>query len=369
MEKGRVAMLTGERKFEIMEFELPEISDDEILIKVEGSGVCGTDAHEFKGDPFDMIPVVLGHEGTGEIVKLGKNIKKDTVGNPVKVGDKLVTSTLVCGECPSCVNMPGKSNMCENVGVYGLMLDDEKHFNGYFGDYLLIRKNSTFFNVSEMDLDLRLLIEPSAVAIHAVERAKTTGLLKFDSKVIVQGCGPIGLLTLAVLKTMGLNNIIAIDGNDSRLELAKEMGAKHTFNFTKFESLEDLKNTVLEVTNGLGAEFGIQCTGVSAAASNLWKFIRRGGGLCEVGFFVNGGEATYNPHFDICNKEITVVGSWVYTPQEYPITFSFLKRAQEIGLPLEKLITHRFSLEDMNEALETNLSMKGIKIVYINEKF
>ena len=85
------------------------------------------------------------------------------------------------------------------------------------------------------------------------------------------------------------------------------------------------------------------------------------------GFFINGGDATINPHFDLCSKEITLVGSWVYTLRDYATTFDFLKRAQAIGLPIKELITHRFPLEEINEALKTNLSMKGLKIAVINK--
>ena len=85
-----VAMLTDTKKIELKEFAVPELQDDDILVKVEGAGICGTDVHEWKGDPFGLMPVVLGHEGTGEIIALGKNVKCDTAGNPIKVGDKIV---------------------------------------------------------------------------------------------------------------------------------------------------------------------------------------------------------------------------------------------------------------------------------------
>ena len=88
---ARVAMLTELGKFELQEYEIPALGDDDILVKVEGCGVCGTDAHEFKNDPFGLIPVVLGHEGTGEIVAMGKNVKKDSAGKALNIGDKVVT--------------------------------------------------------------------------------------------------------------------------------------------------------------------------------------------------------------------------------------------------------------------------------------
>ena len=99
---AKVATLTAPKRIEVKEYPVPALNDDDILVKVEGCGVCGTDVHEWKGDPFGIIPVTLGHEGTGEIVYLGKNIKKDTAGNPIHVGDKIVTSVISCGDCYIC---------------------------------------------------------------------------------------------------------------------------------------------------------------------------------------------------------------------------------------------------------------------------
>lgn len=364
---AKVGMMTAKERIEIKEFNIPEISDDEMLVKVEGCGICGTDVHEYKNDPFGLIPVVLGHEGTGEIIKMGKNIKRDSAGKSLNVGDKIVTCIIPCGECPTCLQHPERTNLCENQGIYGLMTDDNIHLNGWFGDYIVIRKNSTVFNVSDMDLHSRVLIEPAAVVVHAVERAKTTGLLKFNSKVLVQGCGPIGLLLLSVLRTMGIENIVALDGNEKRLEMAKRLGATATVNVMKSSSFDETIEKVKDLTDGLGADFAFQCTGSPKAHAGIWKLVRRGGGLCEVGFFVNNGDATINPHFDICNKEITAVGSWVYTPQDYLTTFDFLKRANGLGLPIKELITHEFPLEQLQEALETNIRQEGIKIAIINK--
>ena len=364
---AKVGMMTAKERIEIKEFNIPEISDDEMLVKVEGCGICGTDVHEYKNDPFELIPVVLGHEGTGEIIKMGKNIKRDSAGKSLKVGDKIVSCIIPCGECPTCLQHPERTNLCENQGIYGLMTDDNIHLNGWFGDYIVIRKNSTVFNVSDMDLHSRVLIEPAAVVVHAVERAKTTGLLKFNSKVLVQGCGPIGLLLLSVLRTMGIENIVALDGNEKRLEMAKRLGATATVNVMKSSSFDETIEKIKDLTDGLGADFAFQCTGSPKAHAGIWKLVKRGGGLCEVGFFVNNGDATINPHFDLCNKEITAVGSWVYTPQDYLTTFDFLKRANGIGLPIKELITHEFPLEQLQEALETNIRQEGIKIAIINK--
>lgn len=363
---AHVAMLTGLEKFEIKEYPMPTVGDDDILVKVEGCGVCGTDAHEFKRDPFGLIPVALGHEGTGEIVKMGKNVKVDSAGKPLNIGDKVVTC-MIFKDNPDITMFDLNKQNVGGADVYGLLPDDDIHLNGWFSDYILVRGGSTIFNVSDLDLDSRILIEPCAVLVHAVERAKTTGILRFNSRVVVQGCGPIGLICIAVLRTMGIENIVAVDGEDKRLEFAKLMGANAVVNFKNHKGIEALTNGVKDAFGGYLADFAFQCTGSPVAHSNIYKFIRNGGGLCELGFFINGGDAQINPHFDICSKEITTVGSWVYTLRDYATTFDFLKRAKGIGLPIEKLITHKYPLEQINEALVTNLKMEGLKIAIVNK--
>ena len=363
---ARVAMLTQLEKFELKEYPIPPLGDDDILVKVEGCGVCGTDAHEFKRDPFGMIPVALGHEGTGEIVAMGKNVKKDSAGKPLNIGDKVVTC-MIFKDNPDITMYDLNKQNVGDADVYGLLPDDDIHLNGWFADYMVIRGGSTVFNVSDLDLDSRILIEPCAVLIHAVERAKTTGILRFNSRVVVQGCGPIGLICIAVLRTMGIENIVAVDGEDKRLDFAKQMGATASVNFKNHNGIDELTKAVENALDGHLADFAFQCTGSPIAHANIYKFIRNGGGLCELGFFINGGDATINPHFDICSKEITTVGSWVYTLRDYATTFDFLKRAKGIGLPIEKLITHRYPLSQINEAHVTNLKMEGLKIAIINE--
>ncbi len=363
---AHVAMLTSLEHFDVKEFPMPQVGDDDILVKVEGCGVCGTDAHEFKRDPFSLIPVALGHEGTGEIVKMGKNVKKDSAGKDLKLGDKVVTC-MIFKDNPDITMFDLNKQNVGGADVYGLLPDDDIHLNGWFSDYILIRGGSTVFNVSDLDLYSRVLIEPCAVLVHAVERAKSTGILRFNSRVVVQGCGPIGLICIAILRTMGINKIVAVDGEQKRLDFAKELGASDSVNFKDYKGIEALSGAVAEKCDGHLADFAFQCTGSPAGHSNIYKFIRNGGGLCELGFFINGGDATINPHFDICSKEITTVGSWVYTLRDYATTFDFLKSAKRIGLPIDKLITHTYPLEEINEALKTNLAMTGLKIAIINQ--
>lgn len=366
-ETARAAYLVEKQNIQTKTYPIPTIGEDEVLVKIEGCGVCGTDVHEYKNDPFGLIPVVLGHEGTGSIVKIGKNVKEDMLGKALQIGDKVVTCVTLTGADEYTTLKPEKANLSANMDVYGLLPDDSYRFNGWFGDYIILRKGSSIFKVNDLSLDERMLVEPFAVAMHAVERAKTTGLLGFSSRVLVQGCGPIGLTVVAVLRTMGIQNIIAVDGDQKRLGIAKELGADLAVDFKAFDNFDKMLDYIKEETKG-GVDFAFQCTGAPSAASNIYKFIKRGGGLCELGFFVDNGNATINPHFDLCNKEITLVGSWVYTFRDYVSTFEFLKRAKGIGLPIQKLITHRFGLEELNKAMEVNMKQEGIKIAYVNKE-
>ena len=359
------AVLVAPHQIEIREFPVPPLKEDEILIEVEGCGICGTDVHEYKRDPFGLIPVVLGHEGTGTILQLGAKAGNDFEGRPLVVGDKVVTSVLVPENCPFTHDFPARSNLSDGLGVYGLLPDSpEYHLNGYFATHMIIRGGSTVFQVNGMTLKQRVLIEPLAVTVHALERAKSTGLLNFSSVVLVQGCGPIGLMTIATLHAYGIDRIFAVDSVPQRLEMAERMGASTALNVAVMSEGERL-TAIHSLTKGRGADFAFQCTGVPAAAASIWKTVRRGGGLCEVGFFMDNGECSINPHEDLCKKEITAVGSWVYTPQDYSVTIGMIRHMAKMGLPVEDLVTHTFPLAEINRAMETNIAMEGIKLAIV----
>lgn len=161
---------------------------------------------------------------------------------------------------------------------------------------------------------------------------------------------------------MGIRNIIAVDGDEKRLVMAEKLGAKYCINFMK----ENAESKVKEIT-GKGAEIAFQCTGSPKAASTIWHYVRRGGSMCELGFFVNNGDTTYNPHMDICNKEIKVTGSWTYQAKDWLQAMEMLKEASKQGYPVGELVSHKFPLDEINDAMETNIRMDGFKIAIVNE--
>lgn len=360
---ARAAVLMGPRQIELREFPVPDLHPGELLVRVEGCGICGTDVHEYKRDPFGLIPVVLGHEGTGTILEAGGGQMRDFSGEALAAGDQIVTSVLVPEDCPFTHDFPERANLSDRLGVYGLMPDEPgRHLNGYFATHLVVRAGSTVFKVNGMTLKQRLLIEPMAVTVHALERAKTTGLLNFASTVLVQGCGPIGLMMIATLYAYGVENILAVDGVPGRLEMACATGASQV---ARVGEGNDVGEFVRGATRGRGVDFAFQCTGVPAAAAAIWKFVRRGGGLCEVGFFMDNGTCEINPHEDLCKKEITAVGSWVYTPRDYPVAIAMIRHLARIGIPVENLVTHTFPLEKISEAMEANIAMEGLKLAVL----
>ena len=127
---AHVAMLTSLEHFDVKEFPIPELGDGDILVKVEGCGVCGTAAHEFKSDPLSLIPVALGHEGTGEIVAMGKNVKKDSAGKDLHIGDKVVTC-MIFKDNPDITMFDLNKQNVGGADVYGLLPDDDVHLNGW----------------------------------------------------------------------------------------------------------------------------------------------------------------------------------------------------------------------------------------------
>lgn len=139
---AHVAVLTALEHFDVKEYPIPPVGDGDILVKVEGCGVCGTDAHEFRKDPFNLIPVALGHEGTGTIVAMGKDVRKDSAGKDLKIGDKVVTC-MIFHDNPDITMFDLNKQNVGGADVYGLLPDDDVHLNGWFSDYLFVRKGST----------------------------------------------------------------------------------------------------------------------------------------------------------------------------------------------------------------------------------
>ena len=244
---------------------IPEINDDEVLIKVHCSAICGTDLHIMEWDEWSQkrikAPVTVGHETAGEIVAVGKNVTERKVGDRVSC-----ESHIPCGECYFCKN--GMPHICKNVKLFGCTQ------NGAFAEYAKIRWDCTFLLEDDVTDEAACMFEPMGAGIHGVEAAEVNG-----KTVLVSGCGPIGLTAISASKTFGAVKVIACDLIDEKLEVAKKMGADAVLNSAKC----DLPAEVRTLTGGVGVDAAIDITGAEPALNSALKCLRAAGRLVCVG--------------------------------------------------------------------------------------
>ena len=241
------------------DLSIPEINDDEVLIKVHCSAICGTDLHIMEWDEWSQkrikAPVTVGHETAGEIVAVGKNVTERKVGDRVSC-----ESHIPCGECYFCKN--GMPHICKNVKLFGCTQ------NGAFAEYAKIRWDCTFLLEDDVTDEAACMFEPMGAGIHGVEAAEVNG-----KTVLVSGCGPIGLTAISASKTFVAVKVIACDLIDEKLEVAKKMGADAVLNSAKC----DLPAEVRTLTGGVGVDAAIDITGAEPALNSALKCLRAAG--------------------------------------------------------------------------------------------
>lgn len=268
---------------------IPEINDDEVLMKVHATAICGTDMHlydwkEYAQARMKNLPMVFGHETAGEIVKIGKNV----TGH--KIGDRISVETHIpCGHCYQCET--GNPHICENMRVFGVTDP------GAFAEYAKVPKECIVPLDDAISYEKGAMLEAMGAGVHGVERADVKG-----KQVLVSGCGPIGLMAIGACKVHGAAKIIACDMFDQKLELAKEMGADLVVNSGK----EDIIQAVRNATGGHGADAAIDITGNGKAINAGLKALRKGGIFVSVG--LPDGEIPVNLTEDIIYREIVYTG-------------------------------------------------------------
>ena len=268
---------------------IPEINDDEVLMKVHATAICGTDMHlydwkEYAQARMKNLPMVFGHETAGEIVKIGKNV----TGH--KIGDRISVETHIpCGHCYQCET--GNPHICENMRVFGVTDP------GAFAEDAKVPKECIVPLDDAISYEKGAMLEAMGAGVHGVERADVKG-----KQVLVSGCGPIGLMAIGACKVHGAAKIIACDMFDQKLELAKEMGADLVVNSGK----EDIIQAVRNATGGHGADAAIDITGNGKAINAGLKALRKGGIFVSVG--LPDGEIPVNLTEDIIYREIVYTG-------------------------------------------------------------
>lgn len=356
------------RKFgeplKIEKVKIPEqIEANAILVKNKISSICGTDVHLWQGKlnlKVDL-PVILGHEMVGEIVQLGENVRFDSLGTPLKTGDRVIWAHGDCGNCYYCT-IEKKPTLCINRKQY--MYENMEKFPylmGGFSEYGYILPNSGRVKIPEAVSDE--LASLCSCAFRSVMNSfNQLGAIRSEDSIVIQGTGPLGLLAIAVAKKAGAKNVIAIGGPKDRLKLASDMGADHIIDISEVPSTLERQNKILEITTNLGADIVMEYSGFPGAVEEGLQYIRKNGRYVIVGQ-LGQGTVEIMPSI-ITAKNLTLIGSYSGDISHYDQALKFIDKYQN-EIPFNNLITNRYKLEDINLALENMKSFKEIKPLII----
>jgi (R,R)-butanediol dehydrogenase / meso-butanediol dehydrogenase / diacetyl reductase len=317
----KAAVYYGTKNIKIEEISVPEVKGGTVLVKVKSAGICGTDLHEYHQQrAVSKTPMILGHEIAGEIVEIG-----DRVTN-YKVGDRIVVEPIWrCNECRSCRD--GNYNTCERLQSYGL------HHLGGFAEYILVEEENLVPLPDHLSYELAALVEPTAVAMQAVK----SSTLKIGDKVAVFGAGPIGMLVTQCAKAAGASQIIVVEIEEKRQQLALEMGADYVINPAKEDAVKKIRELTMD-----GVDVAFDAAGVEATFHAGLNSVRANGELMIVSVFTK--PVTYN-------SEIQRMGELkISASRAYKNIFS--KAIALIGkgsIHVEPIITSKISLKDIVE--------------------
>lgn len=325
--KNRVGRVIEPGKVDFLLRTVDEPKEQQVVIKIASSAICGSDLHIFKGKhPSAPLPVTIGHEFAGEVVAVGSKVSK------VKIGDRVtVEPVIICGKCHAC--RTGNYGYCENISFTYRVGD------GAMADYITVEEPYVYKLPEHLSYSAGALIEPLAVAVHAVRRAD----IKLGEKVLVIGAGAIGILVAALCRRRGAAEVAIADFSQKRLNIALELGATMAINPSK----QNVYDVVFKITDGVGMDKTFECVGLEATFNQAMMALRKNGLATIVGIFENPNITI--PATRFITHEIRVQGSQGYC-WDFPIA---LEMSKEIDL--EKLITHTFKLEDLQQALETCL--------------
>ena len=337
-----------------------EIEAGAILVRTEACSICGTDVHLWQGSLALKVdlPVILGHEMVGRIVRLGPGSERDSVGQPLREGDRIVWTHTACGHCFYCT-VARQPTLCDNRRAYMYEnMERPPYLLGGFSEYGYVLPESGRIRVPDnVPNDLASL---SSCAFRSVMNAfDNLGGITPDETVAIQGAGPLGLLATALAATAGARRIIVIGAPDDRLALAERFGATATLSIERHDAAARLA-AVRDATDGRGADVVMEFTGHPAAFGEGLEIVRKGGRYLIVGQ-LGEGSAEIKPS-TIVKKNIRVIGSFSGDARSYWKALTFVSR--HIGdIPFGAMISNRYRLDDVNEALARMKRMEEIKPV------
>lgn len=264
----KALVLKEYNKLTVEDVPMPEYGDDDVLIRVKAAAICGSDVHGMDGSSGRRIPpIIMGHEASGVIEKMGKNVAG------YKPGDRVTfDSTVYCGHCFFCRR--GEINLCDNRMVLGVSCGDYR-LHGAFAEYVAVPARILYKIGDGLSFERAAMVEPLSVAFHAINRTPT---LTLNGTAVVVGAGMIGLLTIQLLKLAGCK-VIAVDMVDEKLAMAKKFGADHGFRSDKDDVVKEVQN----LTGGRGADNAFEVVGMTPTAQLAIGVVRKGGSVTLVG--------------------------------------------------------------------------------------
>lgn len=377
--KVGAAVMVAPGKLEYQELPYPDhLEPGAMIVKMEMSGICGTDKHAFKGETTlyggteaeqDMVfPTVHGHENSGIVVEMnGDNIEYS--GKPLKVGDRVTNCpNVICGECWYCRSVHGYPYCSNHQGIGMTYYADRfPYIVGGWAEYMYLPPKAWVYKVPEyIPVEYSCMSElfvVTALLDRAKEYAAYAGKgFHFGDTVVVQGAGPIGMLMVAKARMLGAGKIIALDGFDKKLELAKEFSADVTINIKDMPD-KDLVEAIRAETEGRGADVVVETVGRPEVVRVGLEMLRRGGTYLETGNFADTGEVSLNVHRHIAAKNVLIYGNTNHPHDGYYAAFDMMWRNRD-RFPIEKLITHRFKLDQAQEAMEKSFDEDALKVVF-----
>lgn len=334
--KMKVAVMTDIRKIEIEKRNVPIPKDNEVLVKLEYVGICGSDMHYYEngriGNYVVVPPFVLGHEPGGVIVTVGKAVQH------LKVGDKVALEPgKTCGHCAFCRS--GRYNLCPDVVFFATPPVD-----GVFQEYVAHEADLCFKLPETLSTLEGALIEPLAVGFHAAMQ----GNALVGDTALVTGAGCIGLVTMMALKAMGVANVYVVDLVEKRLQKARELGADGVINAKE----QDVIQEIIKRTNGAGCDVAIETAGTQVTTEQTVHAVKKGGTVVLVGY-TKSGEVTL-PLGVVLDKEITFKTVFRYR-HIYPLAIAAVAAGK---VNLKGIVTDIFELDELQTAMDYNVNHK-----------
>ena len=320
----KAAFFYGAGDIRVEETEVPEIDDDEVLIKVSYCGICGSDITAFKTGNY--VPgIIIGHEFSGIVIKKGKNV------NNVKEGDKVVGLSLIpCGKCEYCLS--GKPNLCKNALMTGITI------NGAFAEYVKLPKDAVLKIDNKLNAIEATLVEPLAIVLHAINISS----FKPGKSILIQGAGPIGLLTLGMMKISGASKIFLSEISDKRIEVARNLSSDVYF---INPSKSNIFSFIEKETDGEGVDIIFDTTGSPTAIKSNYTLVKRGGEIVILGIPELPVESDI---FTLVMNEITIKGSFEGV-NEFKDAIDFISQRKvnfssiiTSIIPIEKIVEEGF---------------------------